>query len=182
MKESITYEDVKTFFSYDPVSGIMKRILKPDRWGNVWPYDKELTTPNDQGYYTANFRGVVYKIHRLAFLYMLGDFPENDVDHINGIRTDNRWVNLRAVDRKGNTHNIGIARNNKSGYPGVDFHNVVGKFQARIRINGERVRLGFFDTKEEAIKEKQKYEKLLGFHPNHGKRLSWARNQLEEQS
>jgi hypothetical protein len=179
MKNKISHEEVRMFFHYDSETGVMKRTFKPDRWGNILPHNKIISyIDRKSGYIICNFKGVVYKVHRLACLYMTGSFPAGEVDHINGDRLDNRWENIRVVTRNENRRNIGVRKDNSSGYPGVDFHNVVGKFQARININGERKRLGFFETKEEAIKEKQKYEKLLGFHPNHGKRNGWS---LEEQ-
>lgn len=87
---------------------------------------------------------------RLAFLYMTGEWPPELVDHINGVRSDNRWSNLRAVNNGQNKQNIRVAnKNNKSsGLLGASKQD--GRWAAKINVGGKRIWLGTFDTPQEA--------------------------------
>ena len=90
-----------------------------------------------------------YRAHRLAHLWMTGEWPEADMDHIDGVRANNRWKNLRSVTRSVNLQN----RHNPipasvTGFLGVSLNH--GKFRARIKLNGKQIGLGNFGTPEEA--------------------------------
>jgi len=92
-----------------------------------------------------------YGAHRLAWLFVNGEFPVGELDHINGDKDDNRICNLRIVDRSENLHNTHkIRKNNSSGYHGV--HKIKGyeKWRAEIIVRGVRNFLGSFNTPEEA--------------------------------
>ena len=170
----INLVEVRFYFHYNPLTGVMCRTKKTDRWGNMYNYE---SVPKSlvNGYRTAMFRGTVYKVHRLAWLYVYGEFPEHDIDHINGDRLDNRLDNLRHVKRSDNTKNRGVNHNNKTGCPGVHWEAGVGKYRARINRNGVRVCLGFYDDVNEAIKVRRQAEVDHNFHPNHGRRESWVK-------
>jgi hypothetical protein len=94
----------------------------------------------------------LHKAHRLAFLWMTGKWPENEVDHINGKKVDNRWVNLRDVDHRTNSQNSRRARsNNKStGLLGAYFDKSCGRFSSTIYVDGKWRWLGYFETAEAA--------------------------------
>ena len=81
---------------------------------------------------------------------MTGEWPKDQIDHINGIRTDNRFTNLREATTAENTRNGLISKNNTSGFKGVCFHKDTGRWQAKIFINGKGRHLGLFDTAEAA--------------------------------
>jgi hypothetical protein len=112
------------------------------------------------GYIAIRFFGKTIYAHRLAWLFIYGEYPENEIDHINGIKTDNNIDNLRDVTRETNMRNMNFARTN-------NLLNILGvsksgkKFISRIRTNLGRIYLGTFDTAEEAhqsyIKAKEKY-------------------------
>jgi hypothetical protein len=175
----LTKEYIKNSFKYNPENGEFKRIKRFDSKKNVFvECDRQVKAITSYGYLQVNILGKPRLVHRIIFLYMTGKLPKEDVDHINGDRLDNRWENLRLVTRKENLRNAGIRTDNTSGYPGVSFDRFSGKWHSYIHNDGKRTNIGYFETVEEAIKEKQKYEKLLGFHPNHGKRNGWS---LEEQ-
>ena len=170
----ISFNEVRQFFHYNPDTGVMRRTHKTDRWGNVYPYNSEpLSLTN--GYRTANFKGDVYKIHRLIWLYVTGEWPAHDIDHINGDRLDNRLCNLRSVPRSENTKNRGINSNNETGCPGIHWEKNVGKYRVRISVNGVRQCLGFYTDLNDAIEVKKKAEIEHGFHENHGERPSWRK-------
>jgi hypothetical protein len=105
---------------------------------------------DDKGYIKIRVDGKTYKAHRLAFLYMEGEFPPEDVDHINGIKYDNRWSNLRACSRSENNYNTRTQRNNSIGVRGVHWNKGNDKYRAQIYTSGGQVYLGYFDTIDEA--------------------------------
>ncbi len=82
--------------------------------------------------------------HRLAWLYVRGRWPSNEIDHINGVPTDNRFCNLREATTKQNGENRGKQINNTSGYKGVTWSNKSQKWQAQICHHGKRKQLGVF--------------------------------------
>jgi len=110
-------------------------------------------------------------IHRLVWLMEHGYWPKQPIDHINGDPLDNRVENLRMVDYKANNQNLAVYRNNTSGYMGVE-RLPNGKYRARITVDGKRIHLGMYFTKEAAAEARQLAEKQYGFHPDHGKRIS----------
>lgn len=156
------------YFTYSPDSGEFHRVILRDGWGNETPIVKRVGTLRSDGYLEMSIDGHVYKNHRLAFLYMIGEWP-NHVDHVNGVRSDNRWSNLRDVDRRENMKNKCIGSNNTSGTLGVTWFPQTGQWRVRINANGDRVSLGLFDTLDEAVAARKGAERLLGYHSNHGR-------------
>jgi len=94
-------------------------------------------------------RKLIY-LHRLAFLYMTGAMPPNEMDHIDGNGLNNKWENLRACTRSENNQNHAIRSDARSGFVGVGWHNQAGKWRARIKLNGREIFLGCFDDPKEA--------------------------------
>lgn len=101
-------------------------------------------------YRYITIRGVQYLAHRLAWLYVYGVWPERQVDHINGVKSDNRISNLRQATAAQNQHNRKSQRNNTSGVKGVSFHKFSRKWWAGFNCDGEKIDLGYFDSKEDA--------------------------------
>lgn len=89
--------------------------------------------------------------HRVAWAVMTGAWPETEIDHINGKRDDNRWINLREVSRMQNCWNSAPGKNNKSGVKGVSWYKRDGTWEASIRTDGKRRFLGRFPLLEDAI-------------------------------
>ena len=102
-----------------------------------------------QGYHLIGIDRVRHRAHRLAFLYMTGRIPD-EVDHINGDRTDNRWGNLRAATRSQNNANAQIRRDNNSGVKGVSWDGKNKKWRATINSNGKQKWLGRFASRDAA--------------------------------
>lgn len=102
------------------------------------------------GYRGIRIDGVLYYAHRLAHLYMLGVWPEHEVDHDNRQRDDNRWENIEPATRLENAQNLGLASTNKSGYRGVCFHRAAGKWTAERWVEGVKHYLGLYPTPEAA--------------------------------
>lgn len=139
----MTQERLKEVLSYDPGTGVFVWLKTTSNRVSVGDYAGWIS---DSGYLITNVDGEKHRCHRLAFLYMEGYFPEHAVDHINGIRDDNRWCNLRHVTKSCNMQNAAIPKNNTSGYMGVDFRKSRGKWRSRITVNGRIYSLGLYHT------------------------------------
>ena len=142
----LTVEELKDVLHYDPETGQftwIKRTAKCVHVGDVaGSHDKA-------GYITIGIKKRIYKSHRLAWLYMAGEWPKGLIDHINGNKSDNRFANLRVVDESGNSQNIRKPnRRNQSGFIGVILFQ--GKWRANITINKKTHWLGDYKTPEEA--------------------------------
>lgn len=88
-----------------------------------------------------------YYLHRLAWLYVNGDWPSGEIDHRDGVKTNNRIDNLRDVSTKINNENTRVAQaNNVSKLLGASLNKKEGKYQARISVNGKRRSVGYFKT------------------------------------
>jgi HNH endonuclease/AP2 domain len=88
-------------------------------------------------------------MHRLAWLYMTTAWAK-EVDHVNGVKDDNRFANLREVTRQQNSANSRAQSNNRIGLKGVSWHKHNRKYRAVIHVNGRQITLGYFDTPERA--------------------------------
>ena len=156
------------FFYYDKHTGNLLHKLRFTRGikvgsiaGNV------IGTLPDRGYISVNICGKRYFAHRLIWLYLHGNFPDKQIDHINHDRTDNRIENLRLATNHTNMKNKSKYVTNKTGYSGVS---KLGSFwMSRIGVDGNKVLLGTFKTFNEAVAARKAAEKLLNYHSNHGK-------------
>lgn len=179
MKPILSQEYLKECLHYDPDTGIFTWLRRPrhhfknDAAWKGWArmVGKECgRIDNPVGYRVMSIGDISYCAHRLAFIYMEGIAPEM-VDHINHVRTDNRWVNLRAASYAINMKNQKLFANNVSGHAGVKWDKSRNKWMASIKGNGSQRTLGRFDKIDEAIAARKAGEIKYGFHENHGKCL-----------
>ena len=144
--ESLTQHQVHSLLSYDRESGVFTWRVSPS------PFIKAGTVagcPDRDNYLRIRINGKKLAAHRLAWLYVQGHMPEVHIDHINGIRTDNRFVNLREATNAENGQNqVRPRSNNTTGYLGVSRSH--RRFRAEIAHRGKRIKLGYFDSPEEA--------------------------------
>jgi hypothetical protein len=134
-------------------------------------YDKDTghffgSTGKRIGSYTRKYGRVMFKrkpvsMHRLAFYLVEGEWPAEEVDHINGNSHDNRWCNLRKCDRASNMKNRTRYKNSKSGFKGVCKRNGYEKYRAVIKSDNVIYSLGDYDTAEEAAMAYDKAAKSL---------------------
>lgn len=103
-----------------------------------------------QGYWRISVDGCTYLGHRLAWLYMTGEWPQHQIDHIDMKRSNNAWLNLREATHAQNHFNIGITASNRTGFKGVSWFKKTRKWRARITIGGKNKTIGYFETKEQA--------------------------------
>ena len=146
----VTQEQLKSQLKYNPDTGEFTRLI-PSRRVKVG--DVAGGTCKDCGYIFIQVCGVQCRAHRLAYVYMMGDVLASDqeIDHINGVRNDNRWGNLRTATRTQNGINTKTRTDNKSGQKGVSFRKDTGKWNARIYVGGKAVLLGDFANLDCAI-------------------------------
>jgi len=125
------------------------------------------------GYISIGILNEQYRAHRLAWLYVYGEFPKNHLDHINHDKLDNRISNLREVTNKTNHKNRTKNSNNTSGITGVSWNKLNKKWFAQIIIDKKNIYLGSFIEFHEAVNARKNAEVLYGFHKNHGKDEIW---------
>jgi len=127
------------------------------------------TLSSTTGYMQIQINGKLYRSHRLASMYMRGYFPAKQIDHINHIRDDNKWLNLREVTHRENHLNESLSKNNKSGKTGVSWNKQGKNWRASIWIDGTCKNLGHFKDINKAIQAREKAEFENKYHLNHGK-------------
>tara|TARA_R110000765_G_scaffold418545_1_gene522084 strand:+ start:7 stop:498 length:492 start_codon:yes stop_codon:yes gene_type:complete len=151
----LTQNRLKELFSYNPLTGVFTRKVKLAYKSKIGEVVGCLTKA---GYLTAQVNGKLYSLHRLAYLYMTGNWPDI-TDHINGVKNDNRWTNLRSCTQQQNTFNQKISSNNTSGVKGVCWE--ASRKKWRVSVSNRNV--GRFDSLEEAtIVAKRLQEEVQG--------------------
>src|SRR5258705_2712230 len=104
----------------------------------------------DNGYVMIRFDRHNYGAHRLAWFYTYGEWPPNELDHVNRDRSDNRITNLRLATASENQANRGATLRNSSGFKGVTFHKGKQLWMTVIRVHAKRIFLGYCRTAKEA--------------------------------
>lgn len=168
MKE-LTQARLKEVLQYNPETGDFIVIKK--RSNRCKPIGSISGTVICTYLYTG-IDGKNYVHHRLAFLYMNGSFPKDQVDHINGIRTDNRFCNLREVSNFDNCRNKRMLDNNTSGINGISWDKKRNKWRAYIYINEKHIYLGRHNSIDDAINARSVASIKYGFHDNHGRNIT----------
>ena len=146
---TITHQALKEWLSYDPETGVFRWLKDKRGRGRMWK------AGDAAGYETQTavcicLMGRYYYAHRLAWFYVHGEWPKQQIDHINGEWRDNLLSNLRDVPPRVNMENMRFARKtSRSGLIGAFKHSVSGWFSA-IQVHGKMHRLGHFKTPQEA--------------------------------
>lgn len=137
-------------------------------WNSRWA-GKEAFTAYQHGYKRGSLFGQFVFAHRVVWKLLHGNDATGQIDHINGVRDDNRAINLRVVDDAGNRKNQSLPKDNTSGRIGVNWSKAARKWQAEIAVSGKRVYLGIFKEFGDAVAARERAERAFGFHENHGK-------------
>lgn len=136
----LTAENARQILDYDAETGEFRNRRTGKQIGWVDRY----------GYRVISVAGCKRFAHRLAWLYVLGEWPSGEIDHINGDPLDNRLANLRLATRSQNLANTKLLPSNTSGFKGVSFSKKLHRWRASICINQQRKHLGFFNSPEAA--------------------------------
>lgn len=177
-------ERLREAIDYDPQTGVMVWRVRPSSHFNAKAQSAELiaarinsrlsgkpalNSVDSKGYLFGGFDGRLLRQHRAAFAICFGCWPQDEVDHINGDRTDNRIANLRAASHRENGVNAKMGTHNTSGRIGVYWRTDRGRWQARIHSRGTTHALGTFANFDDAALARKEAEIEHGFHPNHGR-------------
>ncbi|CNI81435.1 AP2 domain [Yersinia pekkanenii] len=142
----LTQERLKELLHYDPDTGVFTWTF---RRGRVSTGQDAGTLTN--GYIVVGIDGCSYRAQRLAWFYMHGSWPRKYIDHINRIKTDNGFINLREATSAENQRNVGIGKGNRSGFKGVFWEPERKKWKARVQFNKRKYTLGRFERINDAI-------------------------------
>lgn len=175
----ITQKKLKEAVQYNPYTGIFTWLKRPlhhfadlrscNTFNATFAGTTAGTLDQSTGYINVCISTVTYKAHRLAYLYTEGKMPENVIDHINGIRDDNKRLNIRSVTIGENTKNMCLMKNNKTGVMGVCFKR--GKYHATIGSRKNYKHIGVFGNIFDAACARKSLEAEYGYHVNHGRIL-----------
>ena len=183
-RNDLTYEYVNSRLRYEPETGLFFWKEKPpvageskteSRCRKTWNTryaEKEAGCEHRVGrnsYEVIRIDDTLYRAHRIAWLLHYGEWPKDQVDHINGNGLDNRIENLRDVTNQENHKNRSLNSNNSSGVTGVWFHKQVQKWAAEIKIDGKKRCLGLFADINAAARARKEAERKYSFHKNHGR-------------
>lgn len=161
-----TYADFAAEFQYDPSTGEITRMCCGKK---IVADEINLSDGKSAGKYRRlYFSGKNWKSHRVAWLLHYGDWPKHEIDHQDHNGLNNRIDNLRDVTNAGNSRNMPVRKDSKTGVSGV-YPSTSGGFTAKIRDSGKLIHLGTFKTLEEAAKVRREAEERLGYHRNHGR-------------
>jgi len=162
--------------SYDPETGLMiwkerdcTSAKRPKSWNTKNAGRVAFTAQTPNGYYCGAIMNRRMLAHRVIWAIVYGEWPSDQIDHINGIQGDNRIENLRLASDAINRKNMPMPMNNSSGRTGVGMHNQTKKWRAYINSEGKNYALGLYERFEDAVAARVAAEKKFGFHSNSGR-------------
>lgn len=182
MKLSLNKEPSIEFFrecfTYNAETGEVRWRSRPEYhfktlrdyrvWNNKYP-GMVAGSIGSNGYRQITILGYPVKAHRVAWMMHTGNLIDGAIDHINGVKADNRICNLREATAELNARNRKCTSLNKSGVMGVCWSKADSKWRARIGIGGKYVSLGSFEILDDAIAARKRAEVRLRYHENHGR-------------
>lgn len=181
----LSFAEVDALLKYDPETGkLFWKVRTPEmfkdgkqsashlcaRWNSRYAGKEALAADNGHGYLCGSVQGRVYRTHRVIWLIVTGEWPADQIDHINGQKKDNRFANLREADTTENHKNMPLCSRNRSGVVGVHWDEKRQKWQVQIKVDGRHTHLGRFDHLADAVDARKLAEKRYGYHPNHGRK------------
>ena len=162
----LTQEYLRDVLDYQPETGVFTWKISPNKRIRV---GDATGTSLSSGYRRVRVLGTSYRAHRLAWFYVHGEWPPEQIDHINGVRDDNRIKNLRCATYTENQKNKRRGKNNTSGVVGVSWNKQRQKWHVVIKVNRQDIFLGLYEDWFESVCARKSAENKYGFHPNHGR-------------
>lgn len=173
-----TADQVRLVLRYEPETGRLFWLVRPleffnsknshSIWNSRFAGKEAFTRLNRWGHRVGSLFDVNHFAHRVIWLMQTGAWPEQHIDHINGIGSDNRFINLRAATPSENQRNKGRNSRNTSGVNGVTWRSRERKWIAQIRVDGGHKHLGSFDKLEDAAAARAVANVEHGFSARHG--------------
>ena len=164
-------------FRYSPETGVLTWKERPrEHFASVRGYrifttqcaGRPAGSKAKIGYLAIGLDYTLYYVHRIAWVLHHGAEPVNLIDHVNGIKDDNRIINLRDVTRSGNARNAAKCQRNTSGHNGIYWDASERKWAAQIGVNKKKHYLGRYADIADAIAARQRANEQFGFSPRHG--------------
>jgi hypothetical protein len=145
--QGFTQAELLALFAYDPLTGLVtRRIARANR-----PAGEVVGTTDGKGYLHVSVCKRFIRLHSLAWFLVTGHIAPM-LDHRDGCKTNNRWVNLRRCNARQNAGNVALQATNTSGYRGVSQNGKSGLWHAQIKLHGKQTYLGRFTTPEAAAR------------------------------
>jgi hypothetical protein len=174
----ITQKYLHEALSYDQETGVFTWLddrpvshFKNEHGRSIWKArraGKPAGYKGNRGYIQIGIYGKLISAHRLAWCYVYGNMPDDQIDHIDGDPINNQISNIRAVTNAENSKNQKRYKNNSSGVVGVYWDKRGEKWMSKIKVDGNQIYLGLFDKIEDAAAARKSAELEYGFHENHG--------------
>lgn len=160
----ITAAELKSLLKYNQDTGLFTWLVASSNRIRIG----DIAGCNKDGYILIRVNNILYRAHRLAWLYMTGSFPSQHIDHVDHIRSNNRWFNLRDVSQKENSKNMKKSKNNKSGVAGVRWCKKDNYWRIEVKVDYKLITLGSRRDFFEACCLRKSANNLYNFHSNHG--------------
>ena len=155
---NLTQERLQEVLRYEPETGHFYWKVRPS---NRTDMGKRAGYVGTWGYHIISVDAVKYRANRLAWLYMTGEWPKDQVDHINCDRGDDRWENLRAATLRQNRFNCLPRKDSRTGVVGVSENKAFSTFTAYIKIKGRKKNLGTYASIEEAAQARKNFAQAI---------------------
>ena len=180
---------LRQLLDYDPGTGTLRWKYRPlefcastaewKRWNKQFAGRAAFVTVTGPGYHRGTVRGVCIFAHRVVWALVYGEWPDGEIDHIDGDRSNNRIANLRAVRSADNNRNRSIPNTNSSGAMGIR-RTRANRWRASIVIDGKSIHLGIYNEFRDAQIAREAAQKALGFAPGHGRKSRAMQSQENE--
>jgi hypothetical protein len=183
MKEhAINPANLRRVLSYDHTTGALVWLERDadlhgsatmvKTWNKLHAGKPAFQATSTKGYKSGWVFGLQMQAHRAAWAIHYGEWPQGEIDHINGDKADNRIENLRVVTSRQNAMNRPLRCDNLSGHVGVYWVGSLNKWMAQIKVDGKQKTIGRYKTLAEAVDARKDAEQRYGYHPNHGRLIA----------
>jgi len=162
-KADLTAQRLRELLNYDPETGVFTWRVRRRSFAARATVGAIAGSQHGNGYIEIGIDGYSYYAHRLAWLHMYGEWPENSIDHIDRCRANNAWKNLRQATYKQNQENRSVRADSGSGLKGVKLL-PSGRWRAQIKHNFVPIHIGVYDTPEQAAAARAEAERMLFTH------------------